>query len=68
MKRTIRQLLLRKMKPVKRSPVHPSLGRRGIVVPSDIPQVEGIEAVNSEIARWPEWKRRALFGAFGVQE
>jgi hypothetical protein len=68
MKRTMRQILLRKLKPVKRSPVHPSLGRRGIVVPYDIPHVEGIESANREIARWPEWKRRTLFAAFGVQE
>lgn len=38
--RKIREILFRKMKPVKRSEVHPSLGRRGIVVPYDIPKVD----------------------------
>lgn len=38
--RKIREILFRKMKPVKRSKVHPSLGRRGIVVPYDIPKVD----------------------------
>jgi hypothetical protein len=36
----ILEILFRKMKPVKRSEVHPSLGRRGIVVPYDIPKVD----------------------------
>ena len=31
-------------------------------------QVEGIESANREIARWPAWKRKALFGAFGMSD
>ena len=36
----VREILFRKMRPVRKSDVHPSLGRRGIVVPYDIPKVE----------------------------
>jgi hypothetical protein len=37
----IREILFRNMKQGRRSEVHPSLGRRGIVVPYDIPVLEG---------------------------
>lgn len=60
------KLNLKNLQQVKDSPVHPTLGRRGMVVPSDIPRVAGIESAEREMARWPVWKRRILFHAFGV--
>lgn len=60
------KLTCKNMKQVQENPVHPTLGRRGMVVPSDIPRVAGIESAEKEMARWPAWKRRILFHAFGV--
>ena len=54
------------MKQVKENRVHPTLGRRGMVVPSDIPPVAGLAEAEREMAQWPAWKRRILFHAFGV--
>ena len=63
----MKKLKIRKMRAVEPdNGIHPTLGRRNVRVPSDIPPVAGLDAANREIARWPEWKRQILFGAFGV--